>query len=262
MRDIRKNIFFSALGKHEFEELLFNKEPLSYKANAPLDTNTWTYDNTIKGAHLKKDAGKDGWLRKIYELKTGDIIRISAEFYNISGEKAKIEVDGAEIQSTKSMEWETVTLKSVVKTDGRKIIYVGLWRADVGEFMMRNIKCEVLTQRSEISSDIESGSNSYGEYIMFSDGTMICRGEISKTTKLDNEWGCLYYNRLGRVRFPKPFSDYPDVCPTNKGARAFIPMLTGGMSKVETQIIDIYKPVKDIEELTYVVGYTAIGKWK
>lgn len=54
---------------------------------------------------------------------------------------------------------------------------------------MNEIKSVVNNNATELGNIIESGSNANGNYIKFSDGTMICSKIISGTTNINESWG-------------------------------------------------------------------------
>lgn len=59
---------------------------------------------------------------------------------------------------------------------------------------------------------VDSGSNTNGDYIKFSDGTMICYREISQNINIDNSWGSLYYGAdTTSYNFAQTFSTAPKV---------------------------------------------------
>ena len=64
-----------------------------------------------------------------------------------------------------------------------------------------------------IGEIIESGSNSNGEYIKFSDGTMICRKYINFGQKaISNKWGSFYESEKITIgNYPEPFIEIPQI---------------------------------------------------
>lgn len=62
---------------------------------------------------------------------------------------------------------------------------------------------------------VESGSNANGEYIKFSDGTMICYKVTDVITMdLDVAWGSLYEGSVNLGQFPANFIETPVISAT------------------------------------------------
>ena len=64
-----------------------------------------------------------------------------------------------------------------------------------------------------INSIVESGSNDYGNYIKFADGTMICTREIAiDSVTLSTTWGSWYiYENTTAYNFPQTFISIPHI---------------------------------------------------
>ena len=274
IRDIRDRQYYTIRTKEDFMNADYGSRPPTYVDSLPLAMNQWTYLDEIKAMRIKTDDTTHGWVRiNLGELEVGDIINVSVEVFNISGEKSKISIEAIgggsqEISSEKNNEWEILQLKYIVRKDTIHSLYVGIWRDDVGEFMMRNIKCEVLSQRKLTPYIIESGENQYGSYIKFSDGTMICRGKLVKTGIIDNEWGGLYYIEIGQQPYPQPFVEPPEIAFACVGHRSFFinsyfsQAATDDFKRQNTPKVEGYRPVADTQEWDYEVSYIAIGRWK
>ena len=271
---IRDRKYNSIKTKEEFESALFLVYPPTYVESLPLEVNQWTYIDDLKAVQIKTDNTKEAWISEdLGNLEVGDIINVSVEVYNISGAKAKISIFDAgedkEISSTKQSEWEILNLKYVVRRNNSHVLYAGIWKSDVGEFIMRNIKYEILSQsKIQQGAIVESGENSNGHYIKFSDGTMICRGKIIKNGIINQTWGSLFYMSLYKKTYPMPFKSPPDVTFSCVGDRAFFigTFFSIGMSddykSKNTPNIEVYRAVADDIEWNYEVSYIAIGKWK
>lgn len=114
---------------------------------------------------------------------------------------------------------------------------------------------------TEIGQIIESGSNTNGSYIKFSDGTMICRKYINFGQKaISNEWGSFYESEKMTIgNYPKPFIEIPQIfiMPLNT---FFIEKESSSISK--TSWGDFYA-VRPVSSTIYIpVDCFAIGKWK
>ena len=108
---------------------------------------------------------------------------------------------------------------------------------------------------------VESGSNTNGSYIKFSDGTMICRKYINFGQKaISNEWGSFYESEKMTIgNYPEPFIEVPQifVMPLNT---FFIEKDATNISK--TSWGDFYA-VRPVSQTIYIsVDCFAIGKWK
>lgn len=119
----------------------------------------------------------------------------------------------------------------------------------------------VKTLSDTIGNIIESGSNTNGSYIKFSDGTMICRKYINFGEKaISNEWGSFYESEKMTIgNYPEPFIEVPQifVMPLNT---FFIEKDTSSVSK--TSWGDFYA-VRPASQTIYIpVDCFAIGKWK
>lgn len=269
IKDARDRLYYAVRTKEDFANSDFGVLPPAYVDSLPLGINQWTYINELQAARFNVDKDTNGWIRfSTGELEIGDVINVSVEVFNISGTKAKLSIDDDEINSLKYNAWETLNMKYVVRRKGAHAIYVGIWRDDVGEFMMRNIKCEVLSQRKLTHHIIESGENQYGSYIKFSDGTMICRGKLVKRGIINIEWGGMYYIEIGQQPYPQPFAEPPEIAFACVGHRSFFvnsyfsPDTTDDFKRQNTPRVDGCRPVADTQEQDYEVSYIAIGRWK
>lgn len=268
IKDARDRLYYTVRTKEDFTKSDFGATPPAYVDSLPLAINQWTYIDELQAARFNVDKGINGWICfRPGKLEIGDVINVSVEVFNISGTKAKLSVDNDEINSLKYNTWETLNMKYVVRSKGTHTIYAGIWRNDVGEFMMRNIKCEVLSQRKLTHHIIESGENQYGSYIKFSDGTMICRGKLVKTGIINKKWGGLYYTEIGQQPYPQPFAEPPEIAFACVGHTSFFvnsyfsSSATDYFKKHNTPRVDGCRPVADTQKQDYEVSYIAIGRW-
>lgn len=109
---------------------------------------------------------------------------------------------------------------------------------------------------------IESGSNENGEWVKFSDGTMICT--VYKQTILEktlSAYGSLYQTTQDWI-FPVPFINQPTAsCGEfliSTGA-SFGTVMATTKQKAILRVIDAYARTKGID---CIIQATAIGKWK
>lgn len=131
--------------------------------------------------------------------------------------------------------------------------------------MQTNIQTAISTLETNIDTElgqiIESGSNTNGSYIKFSDGTMICRKYINFGQKaISNEWGSFYESEKMTIgNYPEPFIEIPQIfiMPLNT---FFIEKDSANLSK--TSWGDFYA-VRPVSQTIYIsVDCFAIGKWK
>ena len=115
--------------------------------------------------------------------------------------------------------------------------------------------------QNTLSKIIESGSNTNGSYIKFSDGTMICRKYINFGQKaISNKWGSFYESEKITIgNYPKPFIETPQIfiMPLNT---FFIEKESSSISK--TSWGDFYATRPASATMYIPVDCFAIGKWK
>ena len=79
------------------------------------------------------------------------------------------------------------------------------------------INAENLNQMQDNIEDaigeiVGSGSNDYGSYVKFADGTMICRRTITKIINCSTAWGSLYYGSDDtEYNYAQSFIEPPEV---------------------------------------------------
>lgn len=111
-----------------------------------------------------------------------------------------------------------------------------------------------------------SGSNSYGNWIKFEDGTMICTRTIAVTIDCTNLWGTLYYGQNNdKFNFAQNFIEPPilNLQYSVTGAMSFIPIVYSGIAidKDGFKGIEIARP-NSVTNVGVKVYFIAIGKWK
>lgn len=131
--------------------------------------------------------------------------------------------------------------------------------------MQTNIQTAISTLETNIDTEIgqiiESGSNTNGSYIKFSDGTMICRKYINFGQKaISNEWGSFYESEKMTIgNYPEPFIEIPQIF-VMPLSTFFIEKDANNISK--TSWGDFYA-VRPVSQTIYIpVDCFAIGKWK
>lgn len=115
-----------------------------------------------------------------------------------------------------------------------------------------------------LNSIVGAGENSNGSYIMYEDGTMICRGiKTLYNFSIDGALGSLYRGIYQTdIDFPYPFVDYPVVNINSQGDTDYGFCWVYGLVRTKTQIkrIDLMRPSSGTN-LTIPLCYIAIGRW-
>ena len=108
----------------------------------------------------------------------------------------------------------------------------------------------------------ESGSNSDGNYIKYSNGIMICYGAKTFTKDVTSAWGSIYETAtaFSLGNFPKAFIEKPS-CIIN--CLAGTTVWVESQNTTETVIGNtwVMRPVST-PNCNFTLSYIAIGKWK
>ena len=105
----------------------------------------------------------------------------------------------------------------------------------------------------------ESGSNQYGRWIKFDDGTMICSGTVEVDLSI-------WTFSAGRKQYPQPFASsvaisYARHITTVNNTAEMKALGSLVPSSSETEVIfGVGEPVT--EQTIFIVQYVAIGRWK
>lgn len=115
-----------------------------------------------------------------------------------------------------------------------------------------------------INSIVESGSNANGDYIKYSDGTMICTKKITGQAKITSTWGNLYDtgdNPLDLGDWAIPFIDVPIVSISFYGANGqWVEGFQTSTTKEKVGKISIASATSKTANAYYnIIG---IGKWR
>ena len=117
-----------------------------------------------------------------------------------------------------------------------------------------------------VNGIVESGTNQYGNWIKYSDGTMICTRIMPMTISCNKQWGSLYYGtNTDPWNFPQTFIAPPIMsikCIKTGNGSFFVGEYTGleiGNSYFKN--IDIIRP-NSYNDVTVSVHCIAIGRWK
>ena len=116
------------------------------------------------------------------------------------------------------------------------------------------------------SGIVESGSNNKGEYVKFSDGTMICSREIDITFDVSIQWGSLFVGEdTYAYDFAQEFIEAPKVITNirNTTSSSLIPAYyrKPNITKRYYQNFSVVRPTSS-NSVPAIVTIIAIGKWK
>ena len=112
----------------------------------------------------------------------------------------------------------------------------------------------------------ESGTNQYGNWIKYSDGTMICTRTMPITISCNKQWGSLYYGtNTDTWNFPQTFIAPPimSIKCINTGSGSFFAGEYTGLEIGNSYFknIDIIRP-NSYNNIEVFVHCIAIGRWK
>jgi len=107
----------------------------------------------------------------------------------------------------------------------------------------------------------ETGSDNNGSYVKYSDGTMMCFGNITFHVSSWNAWGSIYYyDAVINHDFPSSFYTAPQVNVNNiGGVGAMVYRVSSNATKISQ--ISVSRP-NDYQNIDLTLSYIAIGRWK
>ena len=131
--------------------------------------------------------------------------------------------------------------------------------------MQAKNEMEAIKALSEkVAGIVESGSNDNGSWVKYSDGTMLCSGQISQTlTRATQRSDCGGYRTSGvTVNFPATFIETPQLSLLDTSSTDF--SLGCRSSSVNTSYFNVfwYAINSNSSQLNYKADYVAIGRWK
>lgn len=109
---------------------------------------------------------------------------------------------------------------------------------------------------------VESGSNENGNFIKFSDGTMICRKTTNEIDmNITTAWGSVYEGSVSLGNFPAEFTETPTISVTPSGSGMLIEQGGAIASKTSWGIVTCVRPtsVENVKARFYLI---AVGRWK
>lgn len=133
----------------------------------------------------------------------------------------------------------------------------------VGEYLWAEFKDRVDFKNITMQGVkiIESGNNSYGDYIKFSDGTMICLGAINGSTSLYDYWGQFKRTEEDiQVTFPATFKSNPYVVANGTNLSGIFAVLISGIYTTHFNFTGL--KANNNADISYGIYYQAFGKWK
>lgn len=154
-------INYNCVTEKDFETFLFGSLAGRKVAESTVIAgNSWAWSQNYQAAHINdtSNADKAAVQIPIGMLKSGDFLKITVEFMNISGTKAKLAVDNTtgllqetvvsnsfSVESRRTGEFEIINLNHTVLNDGFYAVVAGTFRSDVSEFYIRDLKVEVVS---------------------------------------------------------------------------------------------------------------------
>lgn len=124
-----------------------------------------------------------------------------------------------------------------------------------------NIEYNNDTLKNTLDKIVESGTNTNGTYVKYSNGTMICYNTVShENVSITSAWGVFYESTLLSLGdYAKPFTSVPTLVLTSH----FPNFVEKYANDSETSPGGFYacKPKSASSEIVRV-SYIAIGKWK
>lgn len=129
---------------------------------------------------------------------------------------------------------------------------------------MNKIENQIEQNTNDIAGIIESGSNTNGEWVKYSDGTMICTKKITFTNVVINTaWGSVYESasKFNFGDYAQEFIEIPNVSITlADGSTCFCESFSG---RTKTAIGNtwLWKPAVEAKG-TMTFDVIAIGRWK
>lgn len=120
-----------------------------------------------------------------------------------------------------------------------------------------NIEYDGDSLKNKLDTVIESGSNENGNYIKFSDGTMICHKTKQGISNLSS-WGTLFYEDINCGTWAMPFSELLNIQCTNNNLQFWCSI--DNDSKNSCGTARLMRP--DSNNQSYNLEILGIGKWK
>lgn len=129
-----------------------------------------------------------------------------------------------------------------------------------------NVEYNNDTLKNTLDKIIESGSSSYGSWIKYSNGIMICYGSKDVTLDCSQAWGNLFVGRYQNyISFPQEFIDIPllqiHTRSTTNASSWLISYDSTAVSKSNFYEVDIARATAN-SSVPIRITFIAIGRWK
>ena len=111
---------------------------------------------------------------------------------------------------------------------------------------------------------IESGTNSNGTYIKYSNGIMMCTKRVQFSTPFNVAWGVLYETpqAIPVGSFAMPFIEIPILSVASSFGSSVISESPSGFTKTGIQGIYLARPQRTDSNIEGAIDIIAIGRWK
>lgn len=116
----------------------------------------------------------------------------------------------------------------------------------------------------KVAGIIESGSNDNGDYIKFSDGTMIQYGQVDTNLKdFTAQYGSVFYNQsFSTINFPLEFIAVPIVMVNQELGGYLGGNSLGGLPTKTNFRVYLYITKSGVINRNAIIYWQAIGRWK
>lgn len=130
---------------------------------------------------------------------------------------------------------------------------------------MNHIEDGIYDNSVAISSIIESGSNSSGSWIKYSDGSMICYATVERVINFNTSSGSLYTGTMNNsITFPQQFVTLPRVVINTQNDTDYYYCVVYGVLRNKTSITSVtfLRTTSPGAAVPINFAYIAIGRWK
>ena len=180
----------------------------------------------------------------------------------VSNDKANIFMRGLNIDNSYSIDLSTNQSKRTNTINSRYVFYLYVDKGTTLNYVRVYPQLEKGTLPTSFSSWAgyieESGSNDNGNYIKYSDGTMICHKVVSGTPASLSAWSSCYYVDVDCGNWPQTFTSILNCQATCNVAQYWLAKgAVTESSAGSTRILCM-----DSNARSYKIYLMAIGRWK
>jgi len=202
------------------------------------------------------------WLIRV----SGSFVAANTSFDVITGDKTApssgVITYGGSVNSTYQVagaNYSKVTFRSKTVIGGNTTASVSL--VDSRTSTPINKEWTFPQDQGEMVAIVDSGSNSNGNYVKYSDGTMVCWSSNGVSTATTTSAGSIYVSSGQTLTYPAPFvGSLPRVSPASRyggsSSLAWSGVNTVGLGSVTMNAIG------PVNGATCILEYIAIGRWK